>query len=303
MGFGTEKQARPLLESVLMRTAIVVALALSLVACKGRGKNDPVGPGPGGNEDDNALAEDGTDSNAAENDSEALTSTLIGGGPATGGIGLASSSELSGGGVSTGTIGDGAKALYFPKGCLTVTPGAGATPTEGTAKYEFNGCTGPAGLLNIKGVVDVTYKATTNHLTLDLVATDVQVNRAIIDWTAHAEIDAVDAKRTMTWKASLAGTTARGREISRTNEKVIDWTIGEPCVGIDGVSQGNLSGRNVKTEVNDFRRCRGSCPEAGGSIVVTNVDKNVSIEIKYDGTNQATLVTPKGETKITLLCR
>lgn len=287
-----------------MRTAIVVALALSLVACKGRGKNEPVGPGPGGggNDDENALAEDGTDSNAAENDAEALTSTLVGGGPATGGIGLASSSELSGGGVETGTIGDGAKALYFPRGCLTVTPGDAATQTEGTAKYEFDGCTGPAGLLNIKGVVDVTYHATLNHLTLDLVATDLQVNRATVDWTAHAEIDAVDANRTMTWKASITGTTARGREISRTNEKVIDWTIGEPCVGIDGVSQGNLGGRSVKTEVNDFRRCRGSCPEAGGSIVVTNVDRNVSIEIKYDGTNQATLVTPKGESKIPLLC-
>jgi hypothetical protein len=288
-----------------MRTALVVALALSLVACKGRGKDDPIGPQPGGGGDDETtgLAEDGNDSTSVEIDSEALTSTLVGGGPATGGIGLASSSELSGGGIGTSAIGDGAKRLYMPAGCLTVTPGPDATAAKGTAKYEFNGCYGPAGLLNIKGVVDVTYEATLNHLTLDLVGTDLQMNRATIDWTAHAEIEAADAKRTMSWKASLTGTTGRGREISRTNEKVIDWTIGEPCVGIDGVSQGNLGGRNVKTEINDFRRCRGSCPEAGGSIVVTHVEKNVSVEIKYDGTNQATLVTPKGETKITLLCR
>jgi hypothetical protein len=286
-----------------MRTAIVLAMALALVACKGR-KNDGPDPDPNPTGDETTgLAEDGTDSNAAENDSEALTSTLIGGGgTAGGGIGLASTTELAGGGVGTSTIGDGAKALYMPRDCLTVTPASDATATEGTAKYEFKGCYGPAGLANINGVVDVTYKATLNHLTLDLVATDLQVNRATVDWTAHAEIDANGADRTMTWKASISGTTARGREISRTNEKVIDWTIGEPCVGIDGVSQGNLSGRNVKTEVNDFRRCRGSCPEAGGSIVVTNLDKNVSIELKYDGTNQATLVTPRGETKITLLC-
>jgi hypothetical protein len=286
-----------------MRTAFVLALALSLLACKGRRNEPDPDPNPNGGDETTGLAEDGTDSNAAENDAEALTSTLIGGGgTAGGGIGLASANELSGGGVSTNEIGDGAKALYMPRDCLTVTPGAGATPTEGTAKYEFNGCYGPAGLANIKGIVDVTYKATLNHLTLDLVATDLHVNRATVDWTAHAEIDAAGADRTMTWKASISGTTARGREISRTNDKVIDWTVGEPCVGIDGVSQGNLSGRNVKTEVNDFRRCRGSCPEAGGSIVVTNLDKNVSIEIKYDGTNQATLVTPRGETKITLLC-
>lgn len=287
-----------------MRTAIGLALVLSVLAlpaCKGR-RNDP-DPQPNGDDETTGLAEDGTDSTAAENDSEALTSTLIGGGgPGGAGIGLASSGELSGGGVGTSDIGDGAKALYMPRGCLTVTPGAGATQTEGTVKYEFNGCYGPAGLANIRGVVDVTYKATLNHLTLDLVGTDLQVNRASVDWTAHAEIDAAGADRTMTWKGSITGTTARGREFSRTNEKVIDWTIGEPCIGLDGVSQGNVSGRNVKTEVNDFRRCRGGCPEAGGSIVVTNLDKNVSLEIKYDGTNQATLIHPKGETKINLLC-
>lgn len=287
-----------------MRTAIVVALALSLAACKGRDRKEPIGPGPGpgGGSDESVLAEDGTDSNAAENDSEALTSTLIGGGAGGGGIGLASSSDLSGGGIGTSEIGDGAKALYFPRGCLTVVPRPGSNETEGGAKYTFNGCTGPAGLVNIRGDVDVTYKATLNHLTLDLVAADLQVNRATVDWTAQAEIDAAGADRTMVWKASINGTTARGREFSRTNEKVIDWTVGEPCVGIDGVSQGNVGGRNVKTEVNDFRRCRGSCPEAGGSIVVTNVDRNVSVEIRYDGTNQAKLITPKGEMTINLFC-
>lgn len=158
-----------------MRTALVLALALSLVACKGRGSGGPgSGPTPGTDEEATGLAEDGADSNTAENDSEALTSTLIGGGPTGGGIGLASASELSGGGVGTNEIGDGAKALYMPRGCLTVTPGPGATQTEGTAKYVFNGCFGPAGLANIRGTVDVTYKAIPNHLTLDLVATDLR---------------------------------------------------------------------------------------------------------------------------------
>lgn len=285
-----------------MRTALVVAIALAVVAC--RPKKDDPDPNPiGGGDDENGLAEDGTDTNAAENDSEALTSTLVGGGGAGGSIGLASSSDLAGGGVDGRTIGDGAKALYVPRGCLTVTSTGDGTG-EGTAKYEFNGCTGPAGLFNVKGVVDVTYKATPNHLALDLVGTDLQVNRATVDWSAHAEIDANGAARTMTWKASLTGTTARGRDFSRTNDKTIKWTVGEPCIGLDGVSQGDVRGRNVKTEITAFRRCRGSCPDAGGKIVITNVDKNVSVEIRYDGTNQATLVGPKGgEVKFGLLCR
>jgi hypothetical protein len=283
-----------------MRTALFVVLALAVVGCRHK-KDD--GPDTTNPETDEGLAEDGTDSNTAENDSEALSATLIGGGGSSGTtIGLASDAELGAGGLSTRTIGDGAKAIYMPRGCLTVTVNE-TSPTEGTAKYEFNGCSGPTGLFNITGVVDVTYKASLNHLTLDLVGTDIKANRAMIDWSAHAEIDADGANRTMQWKATLSGTTARGRDFARTNEKTIKWTVGEPCIGLDGVSQGNVSGRNLKTEVTAFRRCRGSCPDAGGKIVVTNLDRNVSVEIDYDGTAQAKLITPKGETTIALLCR
>lgn len=284
-----------------MRTAaLAVAIALAVVAC--RPKKDDPDPNPTGGDETTGLAEDGTDANAAENDSEALTSTLIGGGGPAGSVGLASAADLAGGGMDGNAIGDGAKALYLPRGCLTVAV-TETSPTAGTAKYTFNGCTGPAGLFNLRGVVDVTYKIGLNHLTLDLVGNDLQANRATIDWSAHAEIDANGADRTMTWKASLSGTTARGRDFARSNDKVVKWTVGEPCIGLDGTSQGNVSGRNLKTEVTAFRRCRGSCPDAGGKIVVTNVDKGVSLEIHYDGTSQATLITPKGESKFGLLCR
>lgn len=281
------------------RLACVLAVGLAVVACKPK-KNDP---DPGGGDGEGSLAEDGTDAHAAESDSEALTSTLVGGGGAGGTIGLASSAELSGGDLEGATVGDGAKALYFPRGCLTVTSNETA-PGEGTAKYTFAGCTGPNGLLGVQGVVDVTYKATRDRLTLDLVGTDLVVNKATIDWSAHAEIAASGTSRTMTWKAELAGTTARGRDFTRSNEKTVAWTIGEPCLGLDGTSQGSVRGRNIRTEITAFRRCRGSCPDAGGRIVLTDVDANQRIEIRYDGTNRATLVGPNGgTTTFALLCR
>lgn len=285
----------------LMRTsrlACVVAVGLAVVACKPK-KNDPT---PGG-DDDTGLAEDGTDAHAAESDAEALTSTLVGSGGAGGTIGLASAVDLGGAELGGRTIGDGAKAVYFPRGCLTVTATETA-PGEGTAKYTFAGCTGPNGLVDIQGVVDATYKVTRDRLTLDLVGTDLVINKATVDWSAHAEIAAAGTSRTMTWKAQLTGTTARGRDFARSNEKTIAWTVGEPCLGLDGVSQGTVRGRNIRTEITGFRRCRGSCPDAGGRIVITNVDANKRIEILYDGTNRAKLIGPNGgETTFALLCR
>ncbi len=286
---------------VAMRTsrlACLVVVGLAVVACKPK-KNDPAPLG----DDETGLAEDGTDAHAAESDAEALTSTLVGGGGPGGTIGLASSSDLSGGNLDGEAIGDGAKALYFPRGCLEVTSTETA-PGEGTATYTFSGCTGPNGLLNVQGAVKATYKAAPDRLTLDLVGDDLVVNKATVDWSAHAEIAAAGTSRTMTWRAQLSGTTARGRDFARTNEKTITWTIGEPCLGLEGTSQGTVRGRSLRTEITAFRRCRGSCPDAGGRIAITDVDANKRIEIRYDGTNRATLVGPNGkETTFGLLCR
>lgn len=285
------------------RAALVVTIAIAVVACK-KSKNDPGDPNnptPGESED-TTLAEDGSDSTLAELDSETLTSTLINSGSTSGSIGLA---DVSGGDLQTQTVGDGVKAIYFPRGCVVVTP-APTDATSGEVKYDFTNCTGPAGLLNLSGEVHGTYKLQPdiNTVTLDFVGTNLRVNKATIDWTAHAVIVADGANRLMTWHAQLSGTTARGRELTRTNDKKVKWTVGEPCLALEGVSEGHVANRGLRTEITAFRRCRGSCPDAGGKIVVTNTEKQKSIEIDYDGTNQATLIGPNGEkTQFGLLCR
>ena len=56
-----------------------------------------------------------------------------------------------------------------------------------------------------------------------------------------------------------------------------------------------MNKRVVNTEIQGFRRCRRACPDAGGKIVITNVTKNKRYELRYDGTNHATFIDPKGE--------
>lgn len=249
-------------------------------------------------EDPAALAEDGTDSAAAEIDAEIVTSSLVSPTPSSGSLTLASTSDLAGGGLATAGVGDGAKALYFPKGCLTVVSDDAAR----TVTYDFADCAGPNGIFRLRGRVVATYTTAPGMLTLDLVGNDLQVNRSTVDWTAHAAITAAGLARSMHWQGTLSGTTARGKTFSRTNTKDVAWRFGERCYAVSGISEGKVRDRFLRTEITDFRRCQGACPEAGGKITISNAAK-LKVEITFDGTSQATYTTPKGALVIELACK
>lgn len=276
------------------RIGAALVLGASLLACgpKNATPPDDQSDAPG------RLAEDGAEAAAAETDSEILTSTLISTTTA-GPVSLASAADLAGGELSTNELGDGARALFLPRGCLTVTHDSASR----TVTYVFAGCIGPNGLRRIRGEVKATYTVAPDALALELVATDLQVNGATLDWTARAKIVADGVARTMTWSGQISGVTARGREVSRTNDKRVDWRVGERCIGVSGASEGRIGRRGVRTEIVDYRRCQGGCPEAGGRITLTNIDGGMSVSIAFDGTNRATYTGPQGETaSIPLAC-
>ena len=128
------------------------------------------------------------------------------------------------------------------------------------------------------------------------------MNRATVDWTATAEVTNTGADRSMHWKGALSGTTARGKTFSRTNEKTVTWRFGERCFGVSGISEGTVRDRYLRTEVTNFRRCQGACPEAGGRITISN-EKKLKVEILFDGTSRATYTSPKGKTTFDLACQ
>jgi hypothetical protein len=249
-------------------------------------------------DDPQLLAEDGTDSAAAEVDAEVVTSSLVSATASSGSLSLASTGELGGGQIGPAGVGDGAKALYFPRNCLTVA----SDEVAKTVTYGFGDCTGPNGIFKIRGDIVATYTAEPGKLTLNLVGNDLQVNRSVVDWTATAVITANGADREMHWKGSLSGTTARGKTFSRTNEKVVTWRFGERCFGVSGVSEGKVRDRYLRTEISNFRRCQGACPEAGGRITISNESK-LKVEILFDGTKRATYTSPKGSTTFELACQ
>jgi hypothetical protein len=280
--------------SLLALLGFLVVASASSMGCK----KDDAKPVDATADDAQALAEDGADSAVAETDTEVVTSSLVSATAAGGSLTLASTSELALGGVGTAGLGDGARALYFPKGCLVVTPDA----TAQTVTYAFTSCAGPNGIFKLTGTIVATYATAPGKLTLNLVGNDLRVNRSVVDWTATAEITNTGADRAMHWKGALSGTTARGKTFSRTNEKTVTWRFGERCFAVSGVSEGNVRDRYLRTEITDFRRCQGACPEAGGRITISN-EKKLKVEILFDGTNRASYTSPKGTTTFDLACQ
>lgn len=271
---------------------VLLAALLAATLTFGCKKKDST-PAP---DDDTTLAQDGSDTSFVESDSQLLTTSLVGGSNSSLGLADVGSSELHFDG-----IGDGAKALFFPRGCLTVTDDS----ANSIATYEFNGCSSLIGLAKIKGEVKVhyTFDATKNTLTLDLTGSNLTVNRATVDWHATATITANGSARSLHWVAQLSGTTARGRDFSRTNDKTVAWTVGDKCFTLNGTAEGRIKDRDVKTDIKNYRRCGAACPEADGSITITNVMTGASVSLTFDGTANATLTTSKGaSTSIPLTC-
>ncbi len=243
------------------------------------------------------LAADGTQTAEAENDVAALSQVLVGEG-ASGE--LQPATALVEGALTPAEIGDRAKAFFAPAGCLAVTNDVAAKKVT----YLFNGCTGPKGLAKVTGAVTVTWAVTgTSAMHLDYAATGLQINAGSYDWSAAADVTASGTQRTAKWTGSVKGTTGNGVSVDRSNEKVFTWDTSDACLTIDGTSSGTYGERRLKTTIAGFKKCKGSCPEAGGTLVLEDPDDGRTVTVTFNGTGRATVTgTRNVSTTVTLAC-
>jgi len=233
-----------------------------------------------------------------ESDVESLGTSLVG----SNGQSVATASVEGDGTVrplDNTVTGSNVGSWFQPAGCIQAT----VDTTARTATYVFSACTGPLGLVQLDGTVDVTWTDSPGSMTLNYSAQGFKINRATIDsWTASAVVTASGSARHMVWNAQLSGTTARGRTFMRTNDKTIDWTVGQPCVTVSGQSDGTILGVELRTTIDSFSRCAAECPQSGSEITVENVKTGGSVDIKYDGGPEAVLTVNGESTDIGLAC-
>jgi hypothetical protein len=233
-----------------------------------------------------------------ESDVEALGTSLVssdGQSVTTASVGGSSLRPLD----NTTTASNGVGSWFQPAGCVEAT----LDTTTQTATYAFHACTGPLGLVELDGTVNVTWTDSAGSLTLSYSAQGFKINRATIDsWKATAVVTASGSARHMVWTAQLRGTTARGRSFTRSNDKTIDWTVGQPCVTVSGQSDGTILGVELRTTIDSFSRCAAECPQAGSEITVENVRTGDSVDIKYSGGPEAVLTVNGRASDIGLAC-
>jgi hypothetical protein len=190
---------------------------------------------------------------------------------------------------------------FQPAGCLQATIDSAAR----RASYVFSACTGPLGLVELDGTVDVTWTGDSSGslLTLSFSSHGFKINRATIDsWQASAVVTATGSARHLVWNAQLTGTTGRGRSFARANDKVLDWTVGQPCVSVSGRSDGTILGTELETTIVSYRRCAAECPQSGSEITVKDVKNGDSIDIKFEGGPEAVLTVNGRAADIGLAC-
>ncbi len=237
------------------------------------------------------------DVGGTESDIESLGTSLI----ASNGQSVAMAPADMAGGIRTQdvTTASSAGTWFQPAGCVTAT----VDTTTQSATYVFNECTGPFGLVEVDGTVTVTWTVANGELTLRYSAIGFKVNRATLNsWQATGVVTANGTSREMVWTASLTGTTGRGRTFTRTNDKDIRWTVGEPCIAVSGESDGTILGAHLRTTIVSFQRCAAGCPQADSEIKVEDLDDGRSIDIKYSGGPEAVLTVNGKSTVIGLAC-
>ncbi len=227
------------------------------------------------------LVENGIDGNEATSEAQSLTRALLGDDLQT--MDYPSSSN--------GT-------LLVPSDCATKT-------TNGNVhEFLLNHCSGPFGLAAISGKVTVTITSTSaTEWHLAVVSEGLTINRTTADYEADAVVTIDGLQREMVWNGHLTGTTGRGRAVQRDGSWTVQWTAGSECVGIEGSATGNIAGRELQTTVTGFSRCKGSCPEAGGLLTITDQATGESVSISYDGSAEATFTGAQGrQGRVPLLC-
>jgi hypothetical protein len=275
---------------VLSTKCILPALAVSILSVACASRNDA------------ALASDTSgaeDVAGTESDTESLASSFVS--PTGSGVSTMSLAPVESGlhlAGDTTTVGN--PGFWFqPAGCEQTT----VDPSGQSATFVFNGCTGPLGLVALTGTVNLTWQTANGQLTLDFSAQNFKINRATLDsWQATAVVTASGNERTLTWNATLSGTTGRGRNFERTNQKTVQWTVGVECLEVTGQSTGTILGARLQTTFTSWKRCADSCPQSGSEIQVKNLGNGDDIDIRYLGGPEANLSLNGKTEEIGLAC-
>ena len=171
-------------------------------------------------------------------------------------------------------IGDRLKA----SGCAVV------TQTGNTVTYALTNCTGPYGLVNVTGTVTAVYtRANSGGVQVVITGSGIKANNSTISLNATVISTEANGIRTAVVTANGSGTGPRGAAVGRVGNYTTTYDQANECITINGSWETSGAQNKASTVVSNYKRCKGTCPAAGGSIVHTFAGSRGAVTLTYDG--------------------
>jgi hypothetical protein len=170
---------------------------------------------------------------------------------------------------------------FKPQGCATQSQ-MGATVT-----YTLTNCTGPYGLVKVTGTLTAVYsRASGGGVNVVITGTGVKANNATIDINSTVVATQTNGVKKAVVTINAGGTGPRGGSLTRSGAYTLTFDTVAECLTIDGSWMTGTARLGASTVVSGYKRCKGTCPTAGGSIVHTTA-KNEVVTVTYDGSAAA----------------
>ncbi|MFA6032429.1 MAG: hypothetical protein WC889_05980 [Myxococcota bacterium] len=155
---------------------------------------------------------------------------------------------------------------------------------------QLNACTGTNGLVSVTGTVVATFSLDGGKMRVDVAATGLAVNRAIINIQSAAfRSVGSDGKITFNVTTIGSGTGPRGNALAWTGTYVAAFTPDTECRSLEGnltVTASSKAGtaKTITVDVTGLARC-GSvlCPKSGGLLVASTGTGGKTITLSFDG--------------------
>lgn len=188
--------------------------------------------------------------------------------------------------------GEGAKLSFLPRGCLTTTHDEAAK----TITYAFASCTYLRSI-RVNGTLTMTYEESPDGYEVTMTAPELRFGTAVISLMGSAKVQADEAGIVrISLETRLEGQGKAGT-FTRSVKRTTTWALGTACFDAEGVSEGEINGRNVSVTVGPYRRCRSQCPEAKSEVVIREAGR--TYRLMFDGSDTASLIED-GESPRTL---
>lgn len=186
---------------------------------------------------------------------------------------------------------------FYPAGCVTAA-------REGLKVHlQFDDCTGPFGLVHLKGGIDATFSLGEAGLHAELADSgDLTVQDQPVDYRAATDItveaDAVD----LDWSATWNGTTTGGKAFTHDADLDLSADPLTGCATMSGTASGSVEDRGMDSVIEGYAVCPAACPSAG-KITSTGKKSGRTIVVEFDGSDVAKVTGPRGNSfDVPLVC-